>query len=448
MACLSNVVGAVTPLLLAAIHVTRNSSFDHKRFLFATWPVWVIGIGTVILKFGGAVEPGGPLVQPMSSRWLKLALAAYGLNVASVVWPAKLMVYYDWPALTAFQLCFGAAMVGLTVAAIWMTPRWPVIRLGVLWFVIALLPAAQLIPHHIIRADRFLYLPLVGMALALAAVLHLIRILEHRWTRSRAIAVRGALALVATLWLVALGEAANRQIRTWHDSITLWSNCLEGDPDNAYAHSCLADNLFQVGEYARAFEHYGRAIDLRPDHADTLGDCGWALATCPDPRYRDFGLAVGLAERACQLTDWKAGRILRKLAIVRTNVAGALASQLAFSEAIQMYRLAIEADPDFDVPRFNLALLLITCPDKTLRSAEEAVLQAEQGARVTKDLNAQRLAIQGAAYAAAGRFENAVAVLDESIQRAQQGGDFDMIPELQQQRACYRERKPFDPSGE
>ena len=317
------------------------------------------------------------------------------------------------------------------------------ILFGLTWFLLALGPTAQIMPHHISRADRFLYLPLVGLAISLGMILRPSATAAKRPGAGLAVGLVGALALLS------LGALSARQVRIWRDSVTLWTHCLTVEPMNPYGHSALADNLVIRGQFDEAVGHYQTALRIAPDHADTLGDYAWALAACEDPRKRDFELALGLAERACRLTGWKEPRILRKYSVVHTNLGNELVARGRFERAADHYREAIAADPSFETPQFGLALLLTTCPDEQLRRPDEAVRHAERGCRLIEQPDAHRLTILAAAYAEAGKFDEAVNTIDRAIARAgTEGCSPEMTAELRRQRSRYRAGKRFDPLPE
>ena len=99
---------------------------------------------------------------------------------------------------------------------------------GLIWFVFALGPVSQIIPHHIHRADRFLYLPLAGLAVAVAMTLR--AALDALNRPSRSAGMRG----MGILGLLLLAAVSAGQVRTWQNGVLVWENCVRVDPNNAY----------------------------------------------------------------------------------------------------------------------------------------------------------------------------------------------------------------------
>ena len=88
-----------------------------------------------------------------------------------------------------------------------------------------------------------------------------------------------------------------------------------------------------------------------------------------------------------------------------------------YAEAIENYRLAATAAPDYEVPSFNLALLLATCPDQTLRDPDEAVRLAEEACRLVGEPNSLQLSLLAEVYANRGRFEEAATTVEKATAR-------------------------------
>jgi tetratricopeptide (TPR) repeat protein len=139
-------------------------------------------------------------------------------------------------------------------------------------------------------ADRYMYLPLAGLALALAG-----GAADTLGTRGR----RGALLACAALLVVALLSGATRaQLRHWRDSRSLFAHALEVTEENHIAHAFLGAAYAERGQLAETISHYREALRIRPDFLTVANNLAWLLATSRDPAQRDPELAVSLAERA------------------------------------------------------------------------------------------------------------------------------------------------------
>jgi tetratricopeptide (TPR) repeat protein len=173
------------------------------------------------------------------------------------VWPLDLVVCYPhpgyWPAL---------AVVGASALAIgfgclaWQQRRSrPWIATGGLWFLVTLLPVIGLVQVGFqAMADRYTYVPLLGVELALLWSLPGLSSLRARSGASIAAAVVLA-ACAARTW---------DQEGVWQDSVSLFEHAVRVSDHNDVAEDFLASALFAAGRFDEAAAHAGRARALNP----------------------------------------------------------------------------------------------------------------------------------------------------------------------------------------
>ncbi|NQT17710.1 MAG: tetratricopeptide repeat protein, partial [Planctomycetes bacterium] len=406
-ACLSNAVGVVIPALVATFDALTLPKPKLGRILRGTLALWLIGGATVAVK---GLLPSGPqadLPWSILSRQPGVALVGYWLNLRTLAWPTDLSLSYTTirpDNLPIAQVVLGFVAVVATGGLIWIARRHTRIVFGLLWFCLALAPTSQLLPHHVSRADRFLYLPLAGLAVVAAMALALLR----RRLGSRAAWIAAAAAGIGLLIL--LEVLSTRQVHTWRNDVTLWERSVALGPDNPRAHGYLGDALRELGDTARAAESYRKSFQIDPDCAGVLNNYAICLTSDGKPRMDDHRLAVELAERGCRITEWQDPDLTHTLARAHTSLANTYHAAGRHDLAIEHYESAVRAHPRYDMAMFNLAVLLSTCPDKSLRQPDRAVQLAEQGCRLVGWPDAHRLGILATAYAGAGRFDDAVAV--------------------------------------
>ena len=450
--CLSNAVAAVIPLLITAWDVITLRRPRLWRIVSGTWALWVLGLATVVIKKLGPPNPAEPLTEAFSAGWLMLVPAIYWIYVKSLAWPSKLALTYVWSAPTSLldvRVILGLILIGLTCLALWSVRRQKLMLFGLVWFGLALGPVCQIMPHHMPWADRFLYLPLVGLAIVVAMGL------ARLWSVWKGpppvvrLTAAGLLALFLSGILVSFLVLTAVQVRTWRNSIAVWRNCLSVDRDNLVARRGLADELARTGEYDEAFSHYRTALWMKADDPKTLSSFARVLATCDDKQRRDYDLALRLAECACELSQENGSQpqsirtqairhSKRTLAIVHTNYAVDLGERGEFERAVDHYRRAIETDPQYAMPLINLALLLATCPEANLRRADEAVRLAERACRMLDRPDANHLMILAIAYAQAGRAEMAAVTTKRAIRLARAAGNAQLANVLQDRLRLYQ----------
>ncbi len=171
----------------------------------------------------------------------------WSLQLWQIVWPWHLSAHYPPQSIGVFSqgLAF-AVLSALGVAAFFISRASRMAALGVAICVLALLPASNFLPQYHPIANRYLYVPLAGIALIVAAVVARL---------SGAFSNRGArIALLAVCLLVLCVEyAANvrRQI-IWQEPDNLWTDVLRQYPGTAQAQLGVANVRYRAGDFVSA----------------------------------------------------------------------------------------------------------------------------------------------------------------------------------------------------
>lgn len=395
-ACLSNAVAAVIPALVVAWDLLTLAKPTLGRILSGTAALWAIGIATIVIKKVGEFNNPPNEVGAISAERIWMLLNVFWLNLKSLVWPENLAVFYPNVAPSGpgdREVLLGAAALVLVLMMIWLLRRQRLAVLGIVWFGLALGPSSQIMVHHIHRADRFLYLPLAGLVIAVAMAWHL-----FACTTGRASAKAGMVAL-ATLLLGAMGARSVAQVWTWRDDVSMSETCVKVDPGNARFRCALADQLRQVGDTRHAIQEYEHLLRLDPRNGEVAVKLAALLVSCKEREFRDYDRAIRLAEGAFANDP----AFFRSLSRIRAAVAKARAEQGQFCSAIEGYQLAFEEDPGNHKAMLDLGLLLATCADTSLQNAERAVELAERACLIQGAPDAETLAVVAAIRARAGK---------------------------------------------
>lgn len=110
---------------------------------------------------------------------------------------------------------------------------------------------------------------------------------------------------------LALYYLLNDQTR---EAIAAYSDVIEQDGKHFMALRGRGDAYLNLGDHAAAVEDFSAAYKVEPDDSALLNNYAWVLATSPDDDVRDGKRAIELAEKACELTEYKAPHILSTLA--------------------------------------------------------------------------------------------------------------------------------------
>lgn len=270
------------------------------------------------------------------------ALRSYVCYLYQTFWPADFAVYYPYPPTFPLWATVGAALLLLAVSAAvwWGARRRPYMAAGWVWYVVTLIPVIGLIQVGAFsRADRFTYVPLIGVFLLLTWGAHE---LSARW-RYR-IVILPAFAAAAVLGCAVL---TRQEISYWRDEETLWSHAVAVTKNNDLAHHNLACALAGQGRFDEAIRGYEEAIRMNPARADTHGGLADALA-----RQQRFAEAIHHYEEVLRLNPGEAE--------AHNNLGSLLLRGGRAEEAIQHYTEALRLNAANPEPRVNLALALVT----------------------------------------------------------------------------------------
>lgn len=123
------------------------------------------------------------------------------------------------------------------------------------------------------------------------------------------------------------------------EAIRRFSRALEIDPEQFLARRGRGDAAISIGDHAAAIADLEKALELQPDNDSVLNNLAWVLATSPDDAVRDGKRAIGLAQKACELTEWKQPHVI-------STLAAAHAESGDFDEARKYSRQAVEGSEE------------------------------------------------------------------------------------------------------
>ena len=287
-----------------------------------------------------------------------------------------------------------------------------------------------------------------------------VRLVETQPVLRSAVAVAGVAGVAALAW------AGWVQTSYWRDSTTLYRHALSVTERNYFIHKGLGNAFHREGREPEAAGQYRTALEIRPGWppaliglADTWlsqGQVDRALATYgrvleTDPGNDRARGARGLALLRTGRFEEGERELRRALdthggaAELHAGLGIAASGQGRPADAVRHYREALRHAPGLKEAANNLAWLLATCDEPSIRRPEEAVYWAERAASKGGPGAIDTLA---AAYAATGRFEDAIRGLSRAEKRARELGQHDQARDFRERLELYREGKPFtEPCG-
>src|SRR5688572_9035884 len=187
------------------------------------------------------------------------AIVSYVRYFGKTLWPLDLSFHYPHPGLWPILIVAGALIfLGVvSLAALANARRLPWLPVGWLWFVLSLGPVIGIVQAgEQAMADRYMYLPLIGLAIIVAWSAH-----EFLLRRPD---LKFPVAAVGTMAALALAFLTRAQTQHWRTSESLSAHALRLNPNNATAHELLAFTLGERGDYPAAIYHYSEALRSRP----------------------------------------------------------------------------------------------------------------------------------------------------------------------------------------
>lgn len=312
-----------------------------RHLFWEKLPFYVLAIAMSIAtyalqKHGGAVRTLEEV--PARARLANAPVSALDY-IAKMVWPARLAVFYPFSDLSAWPVLAAVlALSGITILAVRSRHTRPYLFAGWFWYLITLLPVIGLVQVGLqARADRFTYIPLIGLFFIVAwggadA--------WRRWPKARP--VLAGLCGAAGVACIALTA---KQISYWENSVALFQHTIDVTGPNALAHGFLGNVWRGQLMYDQAAAEYRQGLAIAPRNVGLLVDLGDAL------------MQSGRTGEAIEpLTE--AVRIVPGDPVIRNVLGSALTQQDRSSEAIPQLQEAIRLKPDFAGAHVSLGLAL------------------------------------------------------------------------------------------
>jgi protein O-mannosyl-transferase len=326
---------------------------------------------------------------PIALR-LSNALVSYARYLLLSFWPNDLAVYYPFAGIPAWQV-IGAAflLIGITVFCVSQRRIRPYLMVGWLWFLGTLVPVIGIVQvGGQIMADRYFYIPSIGLFIALVFGLADI---AKSWRVAPALSAGiagGILLILATL--------TNAQIQRWRDSFTLFEHTLAVTPPNLRIEHNLGVAFGASDRYDEAAAHFEKALQINPNFYDGLVAMGVtrahqgrlpeaienfqaAIRSQPDAPKAHVQLAHALwnqsRDQSALEEMLRASQLAPKDADIRADLGLALALAGRIPEAIEQLHEALRLNPDSAEAHNNLGLALLASgkPSESIPEFEVAL---------------------------------------------------------------------------
>lgn len=331
-------------LLFPALHppsaILGAEGAALRRLIREKLPFFLLSAASCVVTVIAQRQAMQPLVKLSGMDRLGNALVAYLRYLGMTFWPVDLAIPYPhpgtWPAL---QVAMATLAVGaLCGLALWARNRHPYAFTGCFWFLGTMIPVIGLVQvGGQAMADRYTYMPLIGLFLAGVWGINEICLRRPSWRTAAGVGAFAALA--------ACGLMAHKQAGYWKDNETLFRHSDAVTRSNYVALNNIGFSLFKQKRIDESIVYFRRSLEIEPYYVETLINLGAALES------RDLPAAIECYNTALKFAP--------RNALAWFDLGNAFVAQGKNQEALEAFQAAIQLDPDHFEARNNLANLLM-----------------------------------------------------------------------------------------
>jgi len=430
---------------------------------------------------------------PIISR-IANAVISYVKYLEKMIWPSRLAVFYPHSSVGAIQVwqigIAVAILLIISLVAIRLFHSRKYLAVGWLWYLGTLVPMIGLVQVGTqAMADRYSYIPFTGLFIIIAwGAPELLRRLPY----SRILLALAAGVLISammvrtwvqtghwqnsyTLYTHAVAVTENNSKMNYNLAVTLYDQgrfeeavmryreVLRIEPQNFKARIHLGITLFEQGQYDEALEHFNMAVQIDPDSQEGHYNLGSALLLQgrldeaavhlqeairikPEPKtLNKLGtvyLRLGKTDDAIIYYEYSVElkpdqpQVHRDLGVIFHQKGN-------FERVIYHWEKALEFNLDNIELMNNLAWIIATHPDTAFRNPEKAIRLAERACELSDYEIAGSLDTLSAAYAAAGRFPEAITTAEKALKLAQSPEQANLAEDIRKHLSFYKAGKPY-----
>ena len=340
LSLLSKPAAVTLPVVLLLLDWYQGRSLKDKKVWLEKLPFFglALAFGLLTLQIQAEKAIANPEYYPL---WQRMVFACYGFGayLKGLVWPFPLSAIHPFPDAGVVPTSYYPALLialGSVVAA-WYFRKRKYIVLGIGFFAVNVVLVLQLLAFgNAVIAERYTYVPYIGLAYALAMTWA-----NNTWPPATKNVVLGLFLLAGLGFAV----SSNRQVRVWKNSQTLWTKAIEAYPNSYVARSNRGNDLVtNFQQYDEALIDYNIALEVEPNHAHSLEN-----RTIIYLHKQNFEAAMIDAESFVKFhPDMPRAYLLRAFTADKLKKT---------DQAIADYGKCIELDPQNEEPRGNRGVI-------------------------------------------------------------------------------------------
>jgi hypothetical protein len=300
-------------------------------------PLFALAAASSIVTYWVVRIRGGINAEAIPFPWrLANGVVSYLEYMGKLVWPSELAILYPHPSdsLPLLQAAASfAVLAAISILVLVHAKRYPYLIVGWLWFLGTLVPIIGFIQVGAqSMADRFTYVPHVGLVIALTWITSEF---TSSWRRRKAV-----LSIVSGLIIFLFSTSTAYQLGYWKDSIALFSRAVQVTSNNSLAHLFLGVALASEGRLDQATIHFSESIKIKP-RLSALSNMARTLV-----RQGKLEEAAAMYSRALQVAPYDA--------TIHNNLANVLVELGKVKQGVLHYKEALLIQPELAEASHNL----------------------------------------------------------------------------------------------
>lgn len=369
LALLSKSSAVTLPLVLLALDYFEKQKINSKDWLNKL-PFFALSVAFGLITIFSRESAGHLSDLSVQFDWLeRIFLISYSVLFYPVKWlfPFELSAFYPYPDLNNGFLPWTyyastAALLALFYL-LWRQRANIYLIVGALFYLFSISVVIQLIPvGNQLTTDRYIYLPMFGLLLIVYSLI-------------QSTQVKKLLPFFA-LCAILLSFGSHQRTKVWANDQLIWEDVIDKHPKVAQAYNNLGSYLLQKGQAQKAFEHFNKAVQLKPYYADALSNRGnlYSQQGKSQAALKDFNEAIELRPHADAyfnraneyvrlgklqkaITDYGESAALNASPDTYTNWAYALLQLKQVTEAENKLQKALQLNPQFAQAHFLSGML-------------------------------------------------------------------------------------------
>jgi hypothetical protein len=292
LSLLAKLSAIILPLFLLLTDLTQEGRISKKRWQEKI-PFFVVSLLFGIFSLINFGESSSGFSPQHTQVLVKNTLWFVPFYLQKTILPIRLSAQYP----TDMRFFMPPLWLSLAVSFVLIFGSWLLLkrdRREWIWgwgvFLIGILHVIGLIWYFHPVANRYSYIPAIGLSYILVRVIIEIPRRIHRYQR----AVQWSLSALAAVFFVALAVGSFLRCRVWKDSLSLWNDVIEKYPMIPLAYQNRGAAWHSLGRLDDALQDYSQAIRLMPDYTECYWNRGlvWTQKGQGKEADQDFFTAI------------------------------------------------------------------------------------------------------------------------------------------------------------